>query len=357
MLSPFSAKIPTGRGGTSPPRLPHDNEGGAKRTMIKVEGLTKKYGTHYALRDVSFTIEAGEVVGFLGPNGAGKSTTMNIVTGCLSCTSGNVTVDGKDILRDPLAAKRAIGYLPEHPPVYGEMTVEEYLSFVYELKGCTLPCAEHIGEICDVVKIADVRHRLIRNLSKGYRQRVGIAQALVGNPPVLIFDEPTVGLDPKQIIEVRNLLRTLGKKHTVILSTHILPEVQAICNRLLVINEGEIVADRPTEELTRVIRDANRYRLVAEGTQNLVLAAVRAVPGVLRAEALPEREGQATVYRIESAAGTDVRRAIFFALAEKELPILAFEAVSSNLEEVFLQLIENGGILPTEKKPTRRRAR
>ena len=322
--------------------------------MIKVEGLTKKYGTRTAVREVGCTIEAGEVVGFLGPIGAGKSTTMNIITGCLSATGGSVTVNGKNILTDPLGAKREIGYLPEHPPVYGEMTVLEYLNFVYELKGCTLPREEHISEICDVVKIADVKGRLIRNLSKGYRQRVGIAQALVGNPPVLIFDEPTVGLDPKQIIEVRNLLRTLGKKHTVILSTHILPEVQAVCNRLLVINEGEIVADRPTEELTRVIRDANRYRLVIEGTQSAVLGTLKGVPGVLRAEALSERDGQAYAYRVESAVGTDVRRAISLALAERQMPILCFEAVSTNLEEVFLQLIENGGALSPAKKSARR---
>lgn len=354
MLSPFLRKI--GVRARKTRALAHTEHIGKGRIsrMIKVEGLTKKYGTRAAVREVSFAIEAGEIVGFLGPNGAGKSTTMNIITGCLSATAGSVTVNGKDILTDPLAAKREIGYLPEHPPVYGEMTVEEYLRFVYELKGCTLPRDAHIAEICDVVKIADVKGRLIRNLSKGYRQRVGIAQALVGNPPVLIFDEPTVGLDPKQIIEVRNLLRTLGKKHTVILSTHILPEVQAVCGRLLVINEGEIVADRPTEELTRVIRDANRYRLVVEGAQNVVTATLRAVPGVLRAEALSERDGTAYAYRVESAVGTDVRRAISLALSEKQLPILAFEAVSSNLEEVFLQLIENGGKLTDKKKSARR---
>ena len=322
--------------------------------MIKIEGLTKKYGTRSAVRDVSFEIEAGEVVGFLGPNGAGKSTTMNIITGCLSATAGSVTVNGKDIFSDPLAAKKNIGYLPEHPPVYGEMTVVEYLRFVYELKGCTLPRDEHIDEICAVVRIADVKGRLIRNLSKGYRQRVGIAQALIGNPPVLIFDEPTVGLDPKQIIEVRNLLRTLGKKHTVILSTHILPEVQAVCGRLLVINDGEIIADRPTEELGRVVRDANRYRLTVEGTQNTVIAALRAVPGVLRVDVLPERDGSAYLYRVESSVGTDVRRAIFLSLSEKKLPLLSFEPISANLEEVFLQLIENGGALSEKKKPTRR---
>ncbi len=213
--------------------------------MIQVEHLSKSYGTHRALRDISFSIGEGEVVGFLGPNGAGKSTTMNILTGCLSAGGGRVTVDGIDILEAPAEAKRRIGYLPEQPPLYTDMTVEEYLGFVYDLKGCTLPRRQHLEDVMQQVHILDVRARLIRNLSKGYRQRVGIAQALTGAPPVLIFDEPTVGLDPKQIIEVRNLLRTLGRRHTVILSTHILPEVQAVCDRLLIINEGELIADKP----------------------------------------------------------------------------------------------------------------
>ena len=326
----------------------------ARTVMIKVEHLTKSYGSHMAVCDVSFEIREGEVVGFLGPNGAGKSTTMNILTGCLSSTDGTVTVDGKDILREPTEAKRRIGYLPEQPPLYPDMTVEEYLYFVCELKRCELPRREHVNEICEVVRISDVKKRLIGNLSKGYRQRVGIAQALVGNPPVLIFDEPTVGLDPKQIIEVRNLLRTLGKKHTVILSTHILPEVQAICNRLLIISDGHIVADRPTEELTRVIRDSRRYRLRAEGPQNAIVGVLRSIPGITRADALAERDGEAGLYQFESAAGTDVRRPLFFALAEKGYPILSLEPVSANLEDVFLQLVENGGVLPTDEKPKAR---
>ncbi len=323
--------------------------------MIKVEHLVKSYGTHYALSDVSFSIEEGEVVGFLGPNGAGKSTTMNILTGCLSSNEGTVTVNGADILKDPAEAKRQIGYLPEQPPLYTDMTVEEYLCFVYDLKHCTLPKKEHITEVCEVVRIADVRRRLIRNLSKGYRQRVGIAQALIGNPPVLIFDEPTVGLDPKQIIEVRNLLRTLGKKHTVILSTHILPEVQAICDRLLIISEGRIVADRPTEELTRVIRDSRRYRLKVAGPEKEVLGLLRGIPGVQRAEAQIDRErGEVSSFTFESAAGTDVRSEIFFALAERKWPVYGLEPVGTDLEDVFLQLVERGGELPTEK-PTKRR--
>ena len=198
-----------------------------EKTMVEIKNLVKKYGTKYALDDISFTINSGEIVGFLGPNGAGKSTTMNIVTGYLASTSGSVVIDGKDILDDPIGAKKLIGYLPEQPPLYVEMTVQEYLEFVYELKGCTLNKKKHIDEICTITKVASVRDRLIRNLSKGFKQRVGIAQALIGNPQIIIFDEPTVGLDPKQIIEVRNLIRTLGKTHTVILSTHILSEVQS----------------------------------------------------------------------------------------------------------------------------------
>lgn len=323
--------------------------------MIQVEHLTKSYGSHYALSDVSFAIKEGEVVGFLGPNGAGKSTTMNILTGCLSSNSGTVRVNGADILKDPAEAKRQIGYLPEQPPLYTDMTVEEYLGFVYDLKRCTLPKKEHITEICETVRIADVRRRLIRNLSKGYRQRVGIAQALVGNPPVLIFDEPTVGLDPKQIIEVRNLLRTLGKTHTVILSTHILPEVQAICDRLLIISEGHIVADKPTDELTRVIRDSRRYRLKVAGPQKEVLGLLRGIPGILRAEAQAERDGESS-FTIESAAGTDVRGPLFFALAERGWPVYGLEAVHTDLEDVFLQLVEHGGELPAEPaaKPRRK---
>ena len=217
-----------------------------KSPMIKLEHLVKNYGTLCAVDDVSLEIGTGEVVGLLGPNGAGKSTTMNILTGCLSSTSGRVIVQGIDVLADPLGAKRLIGYLPEQPPLYLDMTVDEYLGFNYDIKGSRLPREAHLAEVCEVVHIGDVRRRVIRNLSKGYRQRVGIAGALVGNPPIIIFDEPTVGLDPKQIIEIRNLIRGLGRDHTVILSTHILQEVQAVCDRIVIINKGRIVADEKT---------------------------------------------------------------------------------------------------------------
>ncbi|MCQ2385599.1 MAG: ABC transporter ATP-binding protein, partial [Clostridia bacterium] len=227
--------------------------------MIHVEHLTKRYGAAYALFDVSFDVGAGEIAGLLAPNGAGNSTTMTIFTGFLAPTSGDASVDGISILENPTEAKKRIGYLPEQPPLYFEMTVEEYLTFVYELKAVTLPKEAHLNDVMEAVKIKDVRHRLIGHLSKGYKQRVGIASALVGDPPVLIFDEPTVGLDPKQIIEVRNLLRTLGKKHTVILSTHILPEVQAVCERIVVIAKGRVIANEKTEDITRAVADNARY--------------------------------------------------------------------------------------------------
>ena len=217
--------------------------------MVKVENLVKRYGTNYALNDVSFEIGEGEIVGLLGPNGAGKSTAMNIITGYLSSTSGEVYIDGINMLEDPIKAKKLIGFLPEQPPVYPEMTVMEYLNFVYDLKGCEIDREAHLDEIIQVTKINEVKNRLIKNLSKGNKQRVGIAQALIGDPKVVIFDEPTVGLDPKQIIAVRNLLRTLAKRHTVILSTHILAEVQAVCERVIIINKGKIIADERPKTL------------------------------------------------------------------------------------------------------------
>ena len=218
--------------------------------MIEVKNLTKRYGSNVALDHVSFSVEEGTILGFLGPNGAGKSTTMNIITGYLSASEGEVTVAGHSILDEPAEVKKLIGYLPEMPPLYMDMTVKEYLDFMYDLKKVKIPKEKHIKEICNLVKINDVYKRLIANLSKGYKQRVGIAQALLGNPPVLILDEPTVGLDPKQIIEIRNLIKNLGRNHTVVLSSHILPEVQAVCERILVINKGVIVADGTPDKLS-----------------------------------------------------------------------------------------------------------
>ncbi len=308
--------------------------------MLKVENLVKKYGNATALAGVSFSVAKGEVVGFLGPNGAGKSTTMNIVTGYLSSNVGKVYVDGIEILENPTEAKKKIGYLPEQPPLYMEMTVDEYLNFVYELRKCTLPRAEHLAEICEVVKISDVRGRVIRNLSKGYKQRVGIASALVGNPPLIILDEPTIGLDPKQIIEVRNLIRTLGRDHTVILSTHILSEAQAVCDRMIIIDHGRIVADGKTEEINQFIQDNRRYKALICGPQNEVLALLKTLPGVVACDTLAEREGDAVAFAIEAKSGIDIRKALFYALAEKHWPLMGLEAIGMSLEDIFIKLVD-----------------
>ena len=308
--------------------------------MIKIERLTKNYGSNLAVDDISFEIEAGETVGFLGPNGAGKSTTMNILTGYLSASVGRVTIDGIDILSDPIGAKKMIGYLPEQPPVYLDMTVDEYLKFNYELKGCKLPREPHLAEICEVVKISDVRRRLIKNLSKGYRQRVGVAQALIGNPPVIIFDEPTVGLDPKQIIEIRSLIRSLGKDHTVLLSTHILQEVAAVCDRIIIINKGKIVADEKTENITRAVDSSRRFNVKVCGNQKEVLDVIKSVPGVCYVEALAQKDGDAYTYTVESEAGVDIRKKLFFTLSDKGMAMIGLEAVGMSLEDIFITVVD-----------------
>ena len=322
--------------------------------MIKISHLVKNYGSFCAVDDISFEVERGEVVGFLGPNGAGKSTTMNILTGYLSSTSGSVTVGGADILDDPLNAKRLIGYLPEQPPLYPDMTVDEYLSFAYDLKGCTLNKEKHLEEICSVVKIGDVRRRLIKNLSKGYRQRVGIAQALVGNPPVVIFDEPTIGLDPKQIIEIRNLIRTLGKEHTVILSTHILQEVQAVCDRIIIINKGKIVADELTENISRAVEITRRFNVKIAGPQRDVLAVLRNMSGVTYAEVLAARDGDAYTYMVESEVGIDIRKKLFWTMAEKKWPIIGLEALGLSIEDIFIAVVDKTGAKKPESKSAAR---
>ena len=308
--------------------------------MIKIEHLVKNYGSNCAVDDISFEISRGEVVGFLGPNGAGKSTTMNILTGYLSSTAGSVTIGGIDVLDNPLAAKKLIGYLPEQPPLYLDMTVEEYLNFNFALKGCLLNREKHLKEICEVVKIADVYKRVIRNLSKGYRQRVGIAQALIGNPEVIIFDEPTVGLDPKQIIEIRNLIRTLGRDHTVILSTHILQEVQAVCDRIIIINKGKVVADELTENITRAVENNRRFNVKIIGPQREVLAMLKSKPGIVYAEVLAQRDGEAYTYMIESDVGVDIRKNLFYTLAEKNWPMIGMEALGMNLEDIFITIVD-----------------
>ena len=308
--------------------------------MIKIEHLVKNYGPNCAVDDISFEIKKGEIVGFLGPNGAGQSTTMNILTGFLSMTSGSVSIAGLDILDNPLEAKKHIGYLPEQPPLYTDMTVEEYLIFIYNLKNCKLNRDKHLEEICEVTKIKDVYKRVIKNLSKGYRQRVGIAQTLIGSPEVIIFDEPTVGLDPKQIIEVRNLIRTLGKDHTVILSTHILQEVQAVCDRIIIINKGKIVADELTENITRAVENNRRFTAKICGPQKEVLSFLKSRPGIVYAELLAQRDGDAYTYMVESEVGIDIRKNIFFALAEKRWALIGLEALGMSLEDIFITIVD-----------------
>ena len=320
--------------------------------MIKIEHLVKNYGSACAVDDISLEIGKGEIVGFLGPNGAGKSTTMNILTGYLSCTSGSVSIAGLDVLDNPIAAKKHIGYLPEQPPLYLDMTVEEYLIFNYNLKGCKLNRNKHLEEICEVVKIKDVYKRVIKNLSKGYRQRVGIAQALIGSPEVIIFDEPTVGLDPKQIIEVRNLLRNLGRDHTVILSTHILQEVQAVCDRIIIINKGKIVADEKTENITRAVESSRRFNVKISGPQKEVLAMLRSKPGIAFAEVLPQRDGDAYSYMIESEVGIDIRKSLFYSLAEKKWPLIGMEAMGMSLEDIFIAIVDQSSPKPRYERKT-----
>ncbi|NBK79678.1 ATP-binding cassette domain-containing protein [bacterium D16-76] len=306
--------------------------------MVEVKNLTKRYGASLALDQVSFTIEEGSIVGFLGPNGAGKSTTMNIITGYLSATSGQVAVSGKSTLDEPNEVKRLIGYLPEQPPLYLDMTVKEYLDFMYELKKVKLPRKQHLEEICRLVRIEEVYNRLIGNLSKGYKQRVGIAQALIGNPPVLILDEPTVGLDPKQIIEIRTLIKALGQNHTVILSSHILPEVQAVCERIIVINNGRLVADGATDTLAHDLSRDHRLVLRAEGPETDMLSAIVQMDHVLEATSLGEKEPGVFEISVEAEQDYDLRRDLFALLAEKNWPLLALKNSDLTLEDLFLQL-------------------
>ena len=305
--------------------------------MIEINHLVKKYGQNYALNDISFSVKEGEVVGFLGPNGAGKTTTMNILTGYLSATSGSAKIAGIDILDNPMEAKKHIGFLPEHPPLYLDMTVKEYLNFVYNLKKCTLNRKAHLSEICSVIRIEDVYKRPIGHLSKGYRQRVGIAQAIIGNPDVLIFDEPTVGLDPTQIIEIRNLITNLGKKHTIILSSHILPEVQSVCGRVVIINKGKIVADAKTGELN-VLTGERKLLAKITGQPAEIRRMLSAIPGVVQCECLEQRDGDAYTYLIESQNDVDIRKMLFRRVAESGQFLIGMEPVGANLEDVFIAL-------------------
>jgi ABC-2 type transport system ATP-binding protein len=307
--------------------------------LIRAENLTKRYGQHVAIDGLNFNAEKGEILGFLGPNGAGKSTTMNIITGYLSASDGKVLVNDLDILEHPTEVKKMIGYLPEQPPLYLEMTVREYLKFVGEIKSVPkLELKADLDRIMELVKIGDVSHRLIQNLSKGYRQRVGLAQALIGNPELLILDEPTIGLDPKQIIEMRNLIKSLGKEHTIVLSSHILPEISAVCQRVLILNKGKIAASDTPENLSRRIAGKNRLSLRVAGPSKEVKTRLRSLDGVKSVDVTNANEENAVDVLIEAEKDRDLRREVFKAMAKADYPILMMRPMDMTLEDIFLQL-------------------
>jgi ABC-2 type transport system ATP-binding protein len=307
--------------------------------LIQVENLTKRFGQHVAVDSIDFTVDSGEILGFLGPNGAGKSTTMNILTGYISATEGTALIDGIDILEQPEEAKKKIGYLPEFPPLYGEMTVTEYLNFVSEIKGVkTSDKKAGLDRIMDLVRIGDVKGRLIRNLSKGYRQRVGLAQALVGNPDVLILDEPTVGLDPKQIVEIRNLIKKLGKSHTIILSSHILPEVSEVCERVAIIDRGRIVASDTPANLSKGLGDTSRITLRIAASEKQALKVVGELQGIRSVESQGSREPDTVDIIVQAENNVDIRRPLFHAFSRASYPILMMRAVGMTLEDIFMRV-------------------
>ncbi len=315
--------------------------------MIEVTGLTKRYGKKAAVDNLTFSVRRGEIVGFLGPNGAGKSTTMNMLTGYIAPTVGTVYINGYNMMDAPEKAKEFIGYLPEIPPLYMDMTVNEYLNFVFGLKKCQFPRREHLNEVCEVVKISHVRHRMIRNLSKGYRQRVGLAQALINDPKILILDEPTVGLDPKEIVEIRNLIQKLGQTRTVILSSHVLSEIQAVCERVIIINDGVLVADAFTEDLARSAAANSRYAVRIAAPEDQVVPVLSAIPGMLKVELQGSMESGTVDVLIEADQNVDIRRALFEECAKRGWYILVITPVGVSLEDIFLQLVDNASVTQT----------
>ncbi len=311
--------------------------------MIQVEHLTKRYGSHLAVDDISFEVEEGIVYGLLGPNGAGKSTTMNILTGYLSATSGTVSIDGHDILEEASAAKACVGYLPEQPPLYVDMTPREYLMFVAELKKVKrADRAAQVEQAMDRTGLAEMEHRLIKNLSKGYRQRVGLAAALLGSPKVIILDEPTVGLDPAQVIEIRSLIKELGRDHTVILSSHILSEVSTLCDKVLIIAKGKLVAQGTPEELAQRLTAGSSLNITALGEADAVMNALLTVPGVSEVQITGQQNGE-TSATVQVPQGEDLRAAVSAALAAAGCPVLGLTTASMSLEDVFLQLTAQAG--------------
>lgn len=309
--------------------------------MIEIDNLVKKYGEHVAVDHLSLTVEPGKIYGFLGPNGAGKSTTMNIITGYLGATSGTVTINGHDIFKEPEEAKKCVGYLPEIPPLYADMTVLEYLNFVAELKKLQKSLRKrYVEEAMETTGILDVKNRMIRNLSKGYRQRVGFAQAILGYPEMIILDEPTVGLDPKQIIEIRDLIKKLGEKHTVILSSHILTEISAVCDHVFIISKGKLVASDSTENLLDQMSGAQEIELTVRSEADRAKALLEEIEYVDHADLKDAKEGSILV---RAKSGNDIREEVFRLMAENHIPVLEMRTVTKSLEDVFLQITQEGG--------------
>lgn len=312
--------------------------------MIEVKELTKHYGDKKAVNGISFTVNDGEILGFLGPNGAGKSTTMNMLTGYISSTSGTAVINGVDILDDPIKAKSNIGYLPEIPPLYTDMTVKSYLNYIYDLKKCKLPRKEHMLSICNLCKITDVKDRIIKHLSKGYKQRVGLAQALIGNPPVLILDEPTVGLDPSQVKEIRNLIKNLGKSHTVILSSHILSEVQQVCDRVIIINGGVVAADDTADNLSKKMSVDPRIIVRLEGEKEEILKTLKALDEIKSVTAGREIDENVNEYEVEAKENADVCHKIGELALENKWVVLKMHTTELTLEDIFLKITMGEGM-------------
>lgn len=311
--------------------------------MIEVRNLTKKYGDHFAVQDISFSLEKGKICGLLGPNGAGKSTTMNIMTGYIAATSGEVIIEGHDIFKEAEEAKKHIGYLPEIPPLYMDMTVWEYLFTVADLKG--VPKSERksmIGDVMEKVMITNMKDRLIKNLSKGYKQRVGIAQTLIGNPDIIILDEPTVGLDPKQIIEIRTLIKQLGEDHTVLISSHILSEIGAVCDHVVIINKGHLVVSDSTENLEKLFKGQDILCLSAQGELEKIQNILREFPALSIADMKEAEEAETYRFQLKVQDQADYRKQLFFRFAEAGIPLLEISRAGMSLEDIFLEITEEG---------------
>ncbi len=318
--------------------------------MIEVKNLVKRYGNHTAVDDLSFTVEKGQVLGFLGPNGAGKSTTMNIITGYISATEGTVTINGLDVFEEPEEVKKMIGYLPEFPPLYTDMTVREYLDFVADIKRVKKSeKSQMISDVMDSTKITQMADRLIKHLSKGYKQRVGLAQAIMGYPELIILDEPTVGLDPKQIIEIRDLIRELSKNHTIILSSHIMQEVSAVCDIVMIIDKGKLIVSDKPENLSEHLGATGAMKLSVKGDKDKIIAALNKLDRVTRVEELTQTTEDVIDLTLYFGEKDDIREEVFYAMCEKKTPILEMQTIRMSLEDIFLKVTnQEGGVIPLD---------